>query len=289
MKLAVTYDDGLIFQHFGRTETFKIYEIEDGVVKTTDVIGTNGAGHEALADFLAAEGVNALICGGMGEGAQAALRAAGIEILAGVEGFADAAVDAYLRGELEASDAVNCDHHDEEDEEGGCGGGCGGSCGGGCGGCGGSCGGPSIEGPNVGKTVLAHYRGTFNDGTEFDSSYNRGEPLRFICGAGMMIPGFDQAVATMVVGESVDVHLNPEDAYGEYNPQMVLKFEIAKLPGSEKLNVGEKVYLYDNRGNPVPVTVLEKDEETITLDANHEMAGKELNFHIELVDIEESV
>ena len=77
-------------------------------------------------------------------------------------------------------------------------------------------------GPNVGKTCRTHYRGTFNDGTQFDSSYDRGEPLEFICGAGQMIKGFDAAVANMEVGQVVDVHLMPEEAYGMPNPDAIL-------------------------------------------------------------------
>ena len=281
MKIAIPYEDGTIFQHFGKTEVFKIYEIEDGAVASADLVPTGGTGHEALAEFLAAKGVEGVICGGLGDGAQEALNAAGIQILSGVNGMADEAIDALLHGQLDASDGVTCGCHDDEEE--GCGG-----CGGGCGGCGGGCHSafPTFEGPNVGKTVKTHYRGTFNDGTEFDSSYNRGEPLEFICGAGMMIPGFDEAVATMVVGQSVDVHLTPDQAYGYPDPRNVMEFEIAKLPGSENLNVGEQVYLYDNRGNPVQVRVVAKDDAHVTLDANHEMAGKELNFHIELVSVE---
>mgnify|MGYP005861296545 CR=1 FL=1 len=77
----------------------------------------------------------------------------------------------------------------------------------------------TIEGKNVGKKCRTHYRGTFNDGTQFDSSYDRGEPLEFTCGAGMMIQGFDKAVATMNVGDVIDVHLMPEEAYGEADPR----------------------------------------------------------------------
>ena len=71
-----------------------------------------------------------------------------------------------------------------------------------------------LEGKNAGRTVRVHYRGTFNDGTQFDSSYDRGEPLEFICGAGMMISGFDKAVVDMETGQAVDIHLMPEEAYG---------------------------------------------------------------------------
>ena len=280
MKIAVTYDNGNIFQHFGKTEFFKVYEVEDNKVISSEVIGSNGTGHGALAGLLADQGVDVLICGGIGGGAQSALEEAGVELCAGAQGDADQAVEAYLKGEL-VSTGANCDHHHEEDH----------SCGGHeeghtCGNCGGSCGArPALTGRNVGKTCRTHYRGTFNDGTQFDSSYDRGEPLEFICGAGQMIRGFDAAVADMEVGQVVDVHLMPEEAYGMPDPNAVFTLEIAQLPGSEDLQVGQRVYLSNQYGQPFPVTVTEKEETTITFDANHEMAGKELNFRIELVEV----
>ena len=286
MKIAVTYDNGNVFQHFGRTEQFKVYEVEDNKVVSSEVIGSNGTGHGALAGLLAGQDVDVLICGGIGGGAQAALAEAGVELCAGTEGNTDEAVEAYLRGEL-VSTGANCDHHHEEghdcgghDEGHSCGGGCGSSCGGGCGSSR-----PAFEGKNVGKTCRAHYRGTFNDGTQFDSSYDRGEPLEFVCGAGQMILGFDKAVADMEVGQTVDVHLMPEEAYGMPDPAAVFTVEIAQLPGSEELEAGQQVYLSNQFGQPFPVKVTAKDETTITFDANHEMAGKELNFRIELVEV----
>lgn len=278
MKIAVTYDNGNIFQHFGKTEAFKVYEVEENKVVSSQVISSGGAGHEALAGFLAGQSVDVLICGGIGGGAQAALGEAGVELCSGAQGDADQAVEAYLKGEL-VSSGVNCDHHHEEhDEEH--------SCGGSCGGCQGGCGSqPAFSGRNVGKTCRAHYRGTFNDGTQFDSSYDRGEPLEFVCGAGQMIRGFDAAVADMEVGQIVDVHLMPEEAYGMPNPNAVFTVEIAQLPGSEDLTVEQQVYLTNQFGQPFPVKVTAKDEKTITFDANHEMAGKELNFRIELVEV----
>lgn len=142
-----------------------------------------------------------------------------------------------------------------------------------------------LQGRNVGKTLRVHYKGTFNDGTQFDSSYDRGEPLEFVCGAGQMIKGFDAAVADLELGAEVDIHLLPAEAYGEADPAAIFTMPIAKLPGSEKLEVGQRVYLTNQLGQPVPVLVTEKDDINITFDANHEMAGKELNFHIELVEV----
>ena len=294
MKIAVAYENGEVFQHFGHTEYFKVYEVEEGKVVDSEIVASNCSGHDALAAFVAGQGITVVLCGGIGEGAQNALSGAGIEVVSGTEGNADAAVEAYLKGEL-TSAGVNCNHHDHEescdcqdsDEScGGCGGGCG-SCGGGCGGCGG-CGAPRIvlEGKNAGKTCKVHYTGTFNDGSKFDSSYDRGEPLEFICGAGMMIKGFDAAVVNMEVGEVLDVHLMPEEAYGMPDPDAILTFEIERLAGSEELEVGQQVYLYNAMGQPIPVKVVAKDDTTITLDTNHEMAGKELNFKIELVEVQ---
>jgi len=286
MKIAVTYDNGNVFQHFGKTENFKVYEVENNKVVSSEVIGSNGTGHGALAGLLAEQGINVLICGGIGGGAQTALTEAGIEMVAGAQGNTDDVVEAYLKGEL-VSTGANCDHHHHEEghscgshEEGHS---CGDSCGGGCGG---SCGSYNpITGRNVGKTCRTHYKGTFNDGTQFDSSYDRGEPLEFICGAGQMIKGFDAAVANMEVGEIKEVHLMPEEAYGQANPDAIFTLEIAQLPGSENLEVGQQVYLSNQYGQPFPVKVAAKEETTITFDANHEMAGKELNFTIELVEV----
>ena len=292
MKIAVTYDNGNIFQHFGRTESFKVYEVEDGKIVSSEVIGSDGIGHGALAGLLAGNAIQVLICGGLGGGALNALRNAGIEVCAGASGSADEAVEAYLRGDLVDSGA-NCDHHHHEEGE--C---CGGhhdgedhECCGGHGEGGGCCGRHAqqltLEGKNAGKSVRVHYRGTFDDGTQFDSSYDRGETLDFVCGTGMMIRGFDKAVADMEVGQAVDVHLMPEEAYGPKDPEAIITIAIAQLPGSKNLNVGERVYLRNMMGQPFPVTVTAKDDDTITLDANHEMAGRELNFHIELIEVQE--
>lgn len=281
MRIAVTYENGQVFQHFGHTQEFKVYEVEDGKVVSSEIIGSDGQGHGALAGLLSNKSIDVLICGGIGGGAQAALSEQGIELCAGASGDVDAAVEAYLKGEL-VNSGVNCNHHGEGhtcgDHEDGH------SCGdhSSCGGCHSK---PEFEGKNVGKTCRTHYRGTFNDGTQFDSSYDRGEPLEFVCGAGMMIKGFDKAVANMEVGDKVDIHLMPEEAYGQRDEEAVFTVEIAQLPGSEELVVDQQVYLQDPYGRPFPVKVVAKDDKTITLDANHEMAGKELNFTIELVEV----
>ena len=290
MKIAVTYENGEVFQHFGHTETFQIYEIEDGKVCGKQLLASNGSGHGALATLLAEQGIDVLICGGIGGGAQAALAEQGIALCAGASGDADKAVAAFLRGEL-VNTGANCDHHHGEghschdhDEGHSCHDhGEGHSCHGQEGGCGGCH--SKSKGKNTGKKVRTHYRGTFNDGTQFDSSYDRGEPLEFVCGAGMMIPGYDAAVAEMEVGQTVQVHLTPAEAYGEADPEAIFTLELAQLPGAEALAVGQRAYLRDPFGQPVPVKVVAKDETTITFDANHEMAGKELNFTIELVEV----
>ena len=114
MRIAVTYENGGIFQHFGHTQQFKVYDIENGAVVQEQVVDTNGQGHRALAGFLRMGRVDALICGGIGPGAQMALREAGIRLYAGVAGSADAAVQALLDGKLPYVEGVTCDHHGEE-------------------------------------------------------------------------------------------------------------------------------------------------------------------------------
>ena len=282
MIAAVTYDNGNVFQHFGKTKQFKLYEIRDKQVFSTRVLDAGNTGHEALAGLLKGMGVDLVICGGLGDGASAALSSAGIMVVSGAQGDCDEAVQAWLKGEL-ASGGVNCDHHEQEEAE-SCE--CGGACGSECGGCCGHEPRVIMEGKNAGKKVRVHYKGTFNDGTQFDSSYDRGEPLEFICGTGMMIPGFDKAVLEMNPGNAVDVHLMPEEAYGQPDERYIIRAAIAELRGSEALSIGERVYLMAGNGQQIPVTVKEKTDTEIVLDANHEMAGKELNFHIELLSVE---
>lgn len=114
MRVAVTYENGEIFQHFGHSEQFKLYDVESGEIKNMQVVDTNGQGHGALASFLTNAEVNVLICGGIGAGAQNALAAAGIQLFGGVSGNADEAVRAYLAGTLNYNADVHCTHHEHE-------------------------------------------------------------------------------------------------------------------------------------------------------------------------------
>lgn len=119
MKIAVTYENGNVFQHFGHTEQFKVYDIKDGKVAGAQVMDTNGSGHGAIAGMLSAWEVDTLICGGIGAGAQTALAEAGIRFYGGVSGSADEAVEALLAGKLAFDPDVHCDHHGEGHHENG--------------------------------------------------------------------------------------------------------------------------------------------------------------------------
>lgn len=116
MRIAVTYENGEIFQHFGHTEQFKIYDVEDGKIISSEVVDAGGSGHGALAGVLSALKVDALICGGIGGGAQMALSDVGIRLYGGVSGNADAAAEALTAGELDFNPNVRCDHHDHHGE-----------------------------------------------------------------------------------------------------------------------------------------------------------------------------
>lgn len=113
MRIAVTYENGQVFQHFGHTERFKVYDIEDGKVTVATVVNTNGSGHGALADILKKIGADTLICGGIGGGAVRALAEAGIALCAGVSGDTDKAVESFLSGKLAAASDATCDHRGE--------------------------------------------------------------------------------------------------------------------------------------------------------------------------------
>ena len=130
MKIAVPFENGMVFQHFGRSEQFKFYEVENGAVLHSEVVSTNGQGHGALVGFLVQNGANVVLCGGIGTGAQVALMQAGIQMFGGISGLADAAVSNYLSGRLVFDSDVHCTHHDHDEghscheHKGGCSGSC---------------------------------------------------------------------------------------------------------------------------------------------------------------------
>ncbi len=135
-----------------------------------------------------------------------------------------------------------------------------------------------------GDTVKVHYTGTLQDGTQFDSSRG-GEPLEFQLGAGQLIPGFENAVAGMNVGDTKTVTIPAEEAYGPHRPEMVQKFPRQDIPDSIELAPGITLMAQDPEGNTVRLTVVEFDDDTVTMDANHPLAGKDLTFELELVAI----
>lgn len=137
---------------------------------------------------------------------------------------------------------------------------------------------------NEGKKVKVHYTGTLQDGEKFDSSLDRGEPIEFVCMQGQMIPGFDAAVNEMAVGDKRTVNIPCAEAYGERNEQLIMSIPLDQIPNAEQLPAGERVMLQGPNG-PMPALVSEKTDTTATFDLNHELAGKDLTFEIELVEI----
>lgn len=138
-----------------------------------------------------------------------------------------------------------------------------------------------------GDSVKVHYKGTLTSGEQFDSSEGRA-PLEFVVGAGQMIAGFDQAIPGMEVGEKKTINIAPADAYGEKNEDAIIEFPKSNIPPDMKLEPGMQLQLRNEAGHPVPVTVTEIKDDVVVLDANHHLAGKELIFDIELVEIKGS-
>lgn len=138
-----------------------------------------------------------------------------------------------------------------------------------------------------GKKVKAHYKGTLDDGSVFDSSYDRGEPIEFVVGVGQMIPGFDAAVLEMEVGDKRTVHIPAAEAYGEYDERNVAQIPLASVPNADQLPVGQTIMISTPDGGGMPVKVLKIEDDHVFLDGNHELAGQALNFDIELVSVED--
>lgn len=139
---------------------------------------------------------------------------------------------------------------------------------------------------NEGKKVKIHYTGTLDNGEKFDSSYDRNEPLAFVCMSGAVIKGFDDAVKDMAVGEKKSVHLEPADAYGEVDQSLIQKVPVDNFANADEIPVGQDIIMRDPNGNTMPVHVVSIEDGIITLDMNHPLAGQALNFDLELVDVE---
>ncbi|WP_416899928.1 MAG: FKBP-type peptidyl-prolyl cis-trans isomerase [Minwuia sp.] len=135
-----------------------------------------------------------------------------------------------------------------------------------------------------GDTVLVHYEGRLDDGSQFDSSQGR-EPLEITLGEGRVIPGFETAVEGMEVGEKKTVTLPADEAYGAHNPELIHKVAREQVPESIDLQVGMELQAMDQNQNPIRFSVMEFDDNVVVLDANHPLAGKELTFDLELVEL----
>lgn len=135
-----------------------------------------------------------------------------------------------------------------------------------------------------GDTIKVHYHGTLSDGTVFDSSLQR-EPLEFEVGSGMVIPGFDNGVMGMQVGDKKQVHIPCLEAYGEANAEMIIEFEKDKLPADMPIELGMQLAMSNGAGGQIPVVITEIKETSIVLDANHPLAGKDLIFDLEMMEI----
>lgn len=139
---------------------------------------------------------------------------------------------------------------------------------------------------NEGKIVKIHYIGSLDDGEVFDTSRINGrDPIEFKCMAGTVIKGFDEAVKDMEVGEKKHIHLEPEEAYGPVRDDLIQTVPVTAVPNAQDLPVGQTVYMQGPDGQPFPAKVVSMDDENVVFDMNHPMAGKPLNFELELVEV----
>ncbi len=137
---------------------------------------------------------------------------------------------------------------------------------------------------NLGDTVRVHYTGRLDDGSEFDSSAGR-EPIEFTLGAGQVIPGFEKAILGMEPGESKTFTIPAEEAYGPHRPELVHRVPRAQIPPHVELYEGARLEARDQAGNRIALTVLEVTDEEVTMDANHPLAGQNLTFEVQLVEV----
>lgn len=136
----------------------------------------------------------------------------------------------------------------------------------------------------IGDTVKVHYKGTLLDGTQFESSYEQ-DPIEFTIGENRVLPKFEEAVIGMNQGEKADVSIPPNDAYGPYRDDLIVSIGRAELPDSIQPKVGMMLQIPSNQGEPFNVLIKEVNDENVLLDGNHPLAGQDLNFEIELVEI----
>jgi FKBP-type peptidyl-prolyl cis-trans isomerase 2 len=136
---------------------------------------------------------------------------------------------------------------------------------------------------NNGERVFIHYKGTLDDGTVFDSSEGR-QPLNFIVGSGMVIPGFDAAARELAMGQTTKVRLESEDAYGDWSEENVQVIPLDQIPNSENLPVGQTIYLQGPQGQPIATKVTKIEDGNAHFDFNHELAGKALTFEMTRVE-----
>jgi peptidylprolyl isomerase len=137
----------------------------------------------------------------------------------------------------------------------------------------------------TGDTVQVHYTGTLDDGSQFDSSRQREQPLEFTLGQGQMIPGFEKAVDGMEVGDNKQVTISSQEAYGEKKPEMIMEVPKSDFPPDITPQVGQQLAVNTQQGQQVPVVITDMRDDTVVLDANHPLAGKDLTFDIELMKI----
>ncbi len=149
------------------------------------------------------------------------------------------------------------------------------------------CTGSSAQTAEAGDTVYIQYKGTYNNGTVFDES-EPGEPIVFTLGQNSMIKGFEDAVYGMKIGDTKNIHLTPAEAYGYYNPEYVFNISSDMVPEDVEIYEGAQLIMSGVQGDVYSVIVTGISDETIEIDANHQMAGKELNFEIKLVDIDKA-
>ena len=138
---------------------------------------------------------------------------------------------------------------------------------------------------NDGKKVKVHYKGTLDNGEVFDSSYERDEPIEFTSMAGQVVKGFDEAVRDMEVGDKKTIHLEPEEAYGEAQEELIQTIPLDRIPNGNDLPESGTVYFQGPDGMPIPAEIVKIEDGNVTFDMNHPLAGKPLNFELELVEV----